>query len=197
MELEDGEDVDHFVSRINEAAIRVNMILNALKRKEGFICNDDKLSVLLAAIEEGFPVDFAVLSKDGEMTFDLARIYMTEHCKKRHDDSERLRTIGESSGSKQQRKEQQSKQSALNDGKKKDKKKFIFKCYNCGKPGHRANECKSKIVGKKDAVLAFHDEVHAMEGRSPGNYIMIDTGCTRHICGSNMKSHLINFRKVE
>ena len=84
-----------------------------------------------------------------------------------------------------------------NDGKKKDKKKSAFKCYNCGKPGHREHECKSKIVGKKETVLVLCDEIHAMEGRSPGNYIMIDTGCTHHICGSNMKSHLINSQKVE
>ena len=88
MELEDGEEVNRFISRINEAAIRVNMVLTALKRKEGYIGDNDNLSVLLAGIEKEFPVDFALLSKDSAMTFDLARVYVTEHCKKRHDDSE-------------------------------------------------------------------------------------------------------------
>ena len=76
------------MSRINEADIHVNMVLSALKCKEGFICDDDKLSVLLAGIEKEFPVNFEVLLKDSGMTFNLACVYVSELCKKHHDDSE-------------------------------------------------------------------------------------------------------------
>ena len=169
-------------------AIRVNQVLVALKKKEGFIIEDNKLSVLLAGIESEFQIEHAVLSKDSKMTYDAARVYVSEHCKRKHEDAEKLRAFAESQ---QQTKTQKTTQpTQLKNQNARKKKKFQFKCFSCRKMGHRVFECKSKLAGKqeekRETILALFDELHAMELESPGRRIMIDTGCTRHICGSNM-----------
>ncbi len=183
LKLEDLEETTRFITRINEYATKVNMVLSALKKSEGFICEDDKLSVLLAGIENEFPIDHAVLSKDQNLEYKAACTYVVQNCKKKEkmDSADKLQFTGGSGESKSSKKPH-----GDSNGSKKGKKSM--KCFKCGGKGHKAAECATKksngrSEGKNETVLALYDEIFALERSAPGNYIMIDTGCTRHICG--------------
>ena len=204
--LEEGEETSRFITRINECAMKVNMVLTALKKKEGFVCDDDKLSVLLFGIEKVFPIDHAVLSKDSRIVYDAACAYVIQNCKndkEKSDSSDKLRFVGESSNGKPSKNWQKrhgggnggNGGGSNSNGGKKGKKPL--KCFNCGGMGHKAADCSAKksngrAEGKKETILAAYDELFALERSEPGNYVMIDTGCTRHICGRGTRNLLKN-----
>ncbi|CAH9071850.1 unnamed protein product, partial [Cuscuta epithymum] len=81
-------------------------------------------------------------------------------------------------------------------GAKPSSKKFKGKCYNCGKPGHRAKDCrapkkkKSSQVNMVDNLSEDLDEMNLCAVISQCNLVgntkewYVDTGATRHICAN-------------
>lgn len=76
-------------------------------------------------------------------------------------------------------------------GKKSDKKKFGFKCYNCGKVGHKRSKCKSKPKAQsKNAKLTNAFMVNDRMVASTNWYL--DSGASRHM--TPHRNILQNFR---
>ena len=139
---------------------------NYLKHKRKELSLEDLIVRL--RIEE----DNRISEKKGGKTFETSRANIVEESKKPN-----------------------KKRKSYEEGSNQGPKKFLGKCFNCGKPGHRSKECRAKKKQRTNANVVEHmssgvKDINLAAVISQCNLVgnskewFIDTGATRHICAN-------------
>lgn len=184
MTYTDSEDIKVFIAEFEKT-------VNALKNCGGTMSNEEVTMQLLFAMPDSYQhvttaIDIVNSQLSEKVTLDFVKNKLLS-------EAERRCKAEPNSGN------------AFFTQKNVTKKKFPFRCYNCGKRGHMKAACRlPRKVYEQRCNMAEFTEVEeafitttATEGDRLNNSFVLDSGCTSHMIDKETGKFLVNVQRVE
>lgn len=181
--------------------------LDAIPDGISFVCKGDCLAVLLAGIESEFPVDHAVITRQKSISYEDAKAHIIERC--RHAQSEDLKTLRDTpKPSKTCRlhgkgghstDECRALQKQIDNLQAKSELSNPQQQNQSNAPPNASSKGRGRGRGDgrrgNNRHLGFSDTFFNVSHIR--NQLIIDSGCSRHICGEELRHLIVNKRKIQ